>query len=478
MTNSEQKTAGAELKNEKDALHFVSLGHNLEYVPRKLMTARVCQAAFKQQPYSRTFSYVPEKHRTFEMFLKASPDYGTETRDFAECHLQVEWGISVSAFVALKKKSKLPHFKNNTPKNVIDACYIKAFNEDAGVFTSMPKDLIPKILKNPLNVNKIVRYSPCNDSYSRSNPWLGAALIKLIPEDKITQAVIEIIQEKLEAAAKEGTRYFFDVPERYVTNTLYKLFLEKNPNSLDSIPQDRITESMCDIAVKKDGRALKYVPQDWKSKFYVDVVKSGNGLYTIPEEDRTDRLCTLAVEQGVTQFEYVPEDKRTYALCLQAIDKNAEMAEFVPLQNFDEEMIIRLIISIFRNNWEHDYYLNDIASWKKEEGQKEPLLSTIFNSFFKEKEDTYCRAEELKEIMHKVIEREGKLYFAAMDYSGENDVKTGHRTFNSGMWKKFFKDCVGFEHAVTAARTDIETVTGFKQDVQAAVWKEFLNNNK
>jgi hypothetical protein len=80
--------------------------------------------------------------------------------------------------------------------------------------------------------------------------------------------------------------------------------------------------------------------------------------------------------------------------------------------------------------------------------------------------------------MHKVIEREGKLYFAAMDYSGENDVKTGHRTFNSGMWKKFFKDCVGFEHAVTAAKTDIETVTGFKQDVQAAVWKEFLNNNK
>ena len=478
MTISEEKTAGTELKNEQDALHFVGLGRNLEYVPRKLMTKRVCEAAFKHQPYSRTYTYIPEKHRTFAMFLKASPDYGSETRDFADCQIQDEWGISVSAFVQLKKKGKLPHFRKDTPKDVIDVCYRKAFSEDAGVFIKMPKDLIPKILKNPLSVSKIIRYSPCNDSFSRSNPWKGAAMIKLIPEALITTGVIENIQEKLEEAAKEGSHYFFDVPERYVTNTLYELFLQKSPSSLESIPEDRITESMCDIAVKKDGRTLKSVPQEWKSKFYVDVVKSGKGLNTIPEEDRTDRLCTLAVEQEVTQFEYVPEDKRTYALSLQAIDKNAEMAEFVSLENFDEEMIIRLIISIFRNNWEHDYYLNDIASWKKERGQKEPLLSVIFDHFFNEKEDTYKRAEELREIMHKVIEREGSLYFAAMDYSGENDKDTGFSRFTSGMWKKYFKDCVRFEHAVTAARADIETVTGFKQDVQAKVWNEFLKNNK
>jgi len=478
MTTTEQKTTGAELKNEKDALHFVSLGNNLEYVPRKLMTARVCQAAFKNQPYSRTYAYIPESHRTFEMFLKASPDYGSETRDFAECHLQAEWGISVSAFVALRKKGTLPHFKKDTPKNVVDACYINAFNENAGVFTSMPKDLIPKILKNPLNVGKIVRYSPSNGSYSTRDPWKGAAMIKLIDEDFISPAIVKDIQEKLEVEAKNGSHYFFDVPERYVTNTLYKLFLEKSPTSLESIPQNRITEEMCDIAVKKDGRALKSVPQEWKSKFYTDVAKSGKGLNTIPEEDRTERICALAVETEAREFQYVPEDKRSYALCLQAIDNNAEMAEFVPLENFDQEMIVRLIISIFRNNWENSYYLNDIASWRKEEGQKEPLLSTIFNHFFNEQEDTYKRAEELREIMHEVISREGKLYFAAMNFSGENDVNTGHSRFTSGDWKKFFKDSVRFEHAITAARADIETITGFKQDVQEKVWKEFLQNNK
>ena len=468
-----------ELKTEKDALHFVSqYNNNLENVPVALMTEKVCKAAFKQSPYSRTYSYIPEKHRTFAMFLQAAPDYGSETRDFANCHLQSEWGISVSAVVALKKKGTLPHFQKKAPQEVINVCYTKAFGENPGVIRTMPKDLIPKILKNPLNVNKIVGYSPCNGSYSRSNSWRGSELIELIPEVLITPTVIEFIQEMLTREAVSGrSGHFFAVKEDYVTDDLYELLLEKSPTSLERIPDNRKTQVMCDIAVKKDGRAIKAVPQEWKSEFYVDAVKSGKGLYEIPEEDRTDRLCTLAVEKEASQFQYVPQDKKTYAISLQAVDANAEMIEFVPTELVDEEMITRLIISIFRKTWEHDFCLTDLPEYRKEKGQTEPILSTVFNNFFEEEEGSYKRTKEMRKIMNEVISREGKLYFAMLEFSGEfsND---GFRSFNSGRWKNYFEGVAEFNHAVIAARADIETVSGFQQDVQARVWREFLKNNK
>ena len=474
------------ITTEKEAVHFVSLyDNNLKDVPRKLMTKKVCDIAFEQNPYSSTYSWIPEKHRTFAMFLKASPDYGPETKDFAECHMQSEWGISVSAFVALKKKGTLPHFRKDTPKEVINICYAKAFSENPGVITSMPKELIPKILKSPFNVNKVIGHSPDNGSYFNRNSWRGAHLIKFIPEVFMTNSAIEFVQEKLKQEAEAGrSGSFFDIDSKYVTDDLYELLLEKSPTSLESIPEDRKTQVMCDIAVKKDGRAIKAVPQEWKSELYADVVKSGKGLYEIPEEDRTDRLCTLAVEEEASQFQYVPQDKKTYALSLQAVDVNAEMIEFVPTELLDEEMITRLVISIFRKNWEHDFSLCELPEYKKEKGQTEPILSTVFNSFFEEEEGGYKRTKEMKKIINEVISREGKLYFAMLDFSGENDENSGRRNFNqeilshSGRWSKYFKDVAEFNHAIIAARADIEVVSGFKQDVQARVWKEFLNNNK
>jgi len=287
-------------------------------------------------------------------------------------------------------------------------------------------------------------------------------------------AAVENLQEKLtEAAEKGNSGHFFGVDEKYITDELYELMLEKSPTGLESIPEHRKTEQMCDIAVKKDGRAIKSVPKQWQQVFYIDVVKSGKGLYEIPEEDRTDRLCTLAVEKEASQFEYVPEDKRTYALSLAAIDKNCEMIEFVPSELVDEEMIIRLIVSIFRKTWENDFALCRVYDHKREKGQTEPVLTTVFDKYFGEVKG-HQRTIGLRGLMHEVISREGKLYFALMDFSGENDKNDGFSRFNSGEWKQYFHSTVIFDHAVTAARADIETVTGFKQDVQAKVWTEFL----
>jgi hypothetical protein len=463
------------ITSEAQALKMVRSNPNcFEKIPVKFMTKKVCEEAFKLAPWERTYAYIPEKHRTFRMFFRAMPSHGKEVREFAECQLEERWGVSVSAVTALKKKGTLPHFKKNAPQDVIDVCYIKAFNEDASVIRTMPKHLIIRILKNPLNVSKVVRHTTYTGSFSRSSRWTGSELIKLIPEQFITGSVIEDIQDELKDAAERGNSgYFLDVDEKYVTEELYLTLLEKSPTSLESIPEFRITEDMCDVAVKKDGRALKYVPEQWKSKFYIDVVKSGKGLDTIPEEDRTDRLCTLAVEQNAEQFEYIPQDKKSYALSLAAVDKDAQMIEFVPTELIDEEIMIRLIVSIFRNNYEYDFSLTGLIDYRKERGQTEPVLTMVFNSFFGDITG-HNRTKALRELMHEVIKREAKLYFALLNYSGEDEDnrKNVHR------FHEYFQAVPQFEHAVTAARTDIEVVSGFKQDVQARVWRAFLENNK
>jgi len=473
-------TKNKELKTEADALHFVSqYNNNLENVPVALMTEKVCKTAFKQNPYSRTYLFIPEKHRTFAMCLQAASDYGAETKDFAEGQLQPEWGISVSAFVQLKKKGTLPHFQKKAPQDVIDVCYIKAFHESAGVIRTMSDKLINKLMKNPLNVSKVVRHTIDTGSFSSSRRWVGGELIKFIPEKFITNAVIEQIQEELESQATKGNSgYFFEVNSKYITNELYELMLEKSPTSLENIPEDRITESMCDIAVKKDGRALEYVPEELKENFFVDVVKSGKGLDTIPEDKRTDRLCTLAVEQNAKQFEYVPQDKKSYALSLLAVDSDAQMIEFVPTELVDDEMMIRLIISIFRKNYEYDFSLTGLIDYRKERGQTEPVLTMVLNSFFEEGLMDYEKKEKLQELMHEVIKRDAKLYFALLNYSGAYENESFNNRVNAHRFHEYFQGVPTFEHAVTAARTDVEVVSGFEQYIQARVWNEFLKNNK
>lgn len=468
------------ITSEAQALKMIKSNPNcFEKIPVKFMTKKVCDEAFKANPYSRTYAYIPEKHRTFAMCLQAAPDYGSETKDFAECQLQPEWGISVSAFVKLKKKGELPHFKKNTPQDVIEICYKKAFAENALTLLSMPKDLIPKIV-NKANVNSALHCTESSGRFSSTMYFKGCDLVGLIPKNLMTEGKIEYFQEKVKEYLENRhvNINVSKIPEEYMTNELYELAISKSASALSYVPEDRITKKMCEISVSKDGRMIDSVPEKWRGDFYVNSVKSGQGLHKIPEEDRTDRLCALAVETSADQYEYVPQDKKSYALSLQAIDNNAQMIEFVPEDQIDEEMVIRLIISIFRENWEHDFCLVDLPDYRKEKGQKEAVLMRVFNHFFQHPHGDYKRKEELRDIMHKVLERDGKLYFALMNFSGENDKNDGFSRFNSGRWKDYFEGSVKFDHAVTAARQNIEIVSGFKQDVQAKVWKEFLENNK
>ena len=146
-------------KTEKEAIKFVTVDAvQIKLLPISLQTKKVCEAAFKAQPYQRTILNLPAEHVTFAMLLRAAPNYGSETKDFANWARTEDFGISQTAFVKLVKKGELPNLNKVTDQEVILLCYKKAFAEDKSLIKTMPKEIIEKVL-NVANVNDVIRFS-------------------------------------------------------------------------------------------------------------------------------------------------------------------------------------------------------------------------------------------------------------------------------------------------------------------------------
>jgi hypothetical protein len=85
--------------------------------------------------------------------------------------------------------------------------------------------------------------------------------------------------------------------------------VQRNPESLGSIPEDFITPELCLVAVK------------W----------CGHTLFFVPEKLKTPELCRIAVEDSYYALQYVPEKLKTLELCLVAVKEySGSELQYVP----------------------------------------------------------------------------------------------------------------------------------------------------
>lgn len=331
-------TTVEKITTEKEALHAVSLNpDSLTDIPKEFLTKKVCEQAFEQYPYKRILRLIPFELRTFDMVLKGAPDYGSETKEYAHWALPVEWGISDSAFVALVKKGTLPNLKKVTDPNIIASVWLKVLACDVSAikdqsFPSYVIDLISEI-----QAIKIAQ----------------EGLIQYLPEDKITEIVLQTYQNRFDGNLTT-------VPEQYLTYEMCKRSVEKNSSQIANVPEDFMSEELCEIAIESSGDRIKLLPEAYKAKFYVMTAKKGYGFEGIPEADRTDKLCAIAVEARGENLEFVPQDKKSYSIVLSAVDKNAGAYAFIPedLEDDDHEVKIRTLITYFSER--HAYKAEDV----------------------------------------------------------------------------------------------------------------------
>lgn len=486
MSTTKEKT----ITTEAEAIKLLKKDHGyLRDIPYKLRTKKVCDLAYKQWKSTNTVENIPLEHRTFTQVYRTADSYGKYTGESADL-LNEEWGISRSGFIALVKKGTMPNMKKVPEKykeEIELICFRKAFNENGRIMERMPENVIRKLFTG--NLERIIEKNGPIRNYSSS--WIGDELIGLVPEDMVTKDDIKLLQKKIkEQLSQEKSRglgrggkcFIGRIPEQYVTDELYELALDRDPSDLRDIPKERITKKMCDIAVSADGNTLKHVPEELKKDYYVKTVKSGKGLHTIPEEDRTEKLCMIAFDKNHDQFKYVPEDKRSYAMCLSAVDDDCRRMKDVPVEHQDEEMVTRFIMSIFRKTYKKDHgcerHLTDARyDFDTDEESQEALLTLVFDRFFEHPEGNYKRKDELKELMKDIMQREPRLYSSMVFHSGDLETED-RRPFHdqAGGFKKYFGGITCFELAEVAAKNDISVVKNFKGEYQEKVWTAFLKN--
>jgi hypothetical protein len=441
---------------EKEAIAIVTKnGYDLQIIPYSLRTPAVVKAALNESQGETVARNVPKEQRTLKMLLDCVSKYGStqDVRSFAEDCIDSSWGISVSGFVALVKKSIVPIMKNVSEENK-ELVFRFAFKNKTSVMLDMPTELIEKIVSAD-DVTRIF-----NAVAGEHDRWIGDKLISFLPTAILDQTADEI--EKL-ILNSFGNRYksiiVSNFPKEVITHEICMKSAETR-GYLSEIPVEFRTKEVCKLAVLKNGSSIKDVPAEFKKDFYLDAVMTGNGLASIPEEDRTDRLCAIAVDKNADEFRYVPVDKRSYTLSMIAVDKNAENLEFVNDENIDDEMVVRFIIAVLKKNYTSEYAIDGRYS---DRGTVSPL-DKAFSHIVKEGMRHTEMMEAKESVMLEVLRREPSVFTEFVKQSSERGFKQ-------------FEGLLNMSLCMVAVKGDKKNVSSIPHLFHERVWAEYVQNH-
>ena len=129
------------------------------------------------------------------------------------------------------------------------------------------------------------------------------------------------------------------IPKKEQTKDLCKAAIKQNPLALQFVSRKYLNSKMCLMAVKKNVQAFRYVPSQFVTK----------------------RMCISAVEADPQLLNNVPENYRTSAMCINAIKKDVNTLSFVSQEKryelFDNDTGIDLIEKIVEHNPEWLKYM-------------------------------------------------------------------------------------------------------------------------
>lgn len=122
------------------------------------------------------------------------------------------------------------------------------------------------------------------------------------------------------------------IPKKEQTIELCKTAIKQNPLALQFVSTKCLDSKMCLAAVKKNGQAFRYVPSQFVTK----------------------RMCELAVEADPELLNNVPVNFKTPTICINAIKKDVNTLLFVSQEKryelFDNNTEIDLIEKIVAHN--------------------------------------------------------------------------------------------------------------------------------
>lgn len=434
-------------------------GNEIQNVPVSMVTREMVELARKK--YANV-AFIPEKFTTFAMFISDAPSYSEkDARDFAETHgIADRFGISKTAFAKLVVKNEIPNMKKVPEKlfkHVEFASYRLALKGNPAIASTTPEYILNRLAETQKDF--ILRvYSNAHSNTKYSSYWTGYKMLKLFKQEHFSDETIKSIVKDLEDRFKHNRSRpnLHEVPDFLITLDMCKNIVEKSGTELAFVPEELKTLEICQAAVNNDGKAIRYVPKDLKDSFYTDAAKAG-GLGSIPKEDRTERLCSLAVESDAKQISQVPEEFISYGLCLTAVDGHAGLIKNVPSKFRDKEMVVRMLVSMLKKNYDDYDFRNRI---ELEKGEK-PALETAFDSVITSR-SYFDIQEEKHELISEAIKRYPKGFSHLVELS------------KNKQWAPI-SEMIDFEMCITAFKSDEENIHHIPTKYLIQVFKGYLN---
>ncbi|MCH5265387.1 MAG: DUF4116 domain-containing protein [Lachnospiraceae bacterium] len=241
------------------------------------------------------------------------------------------------------------------------------------------------------------------------------------------------------------------IPKKEQTTEICKTAIKQNPLALQFVSRKCLDSKMCLAAVKKDGYALRHVPSQFVTKKMCElaVEAAPELLNNVPENFRTSMICINAVKKDVNTLLYISQEKRyelfddnteidliekivahnpkwlvympnrpdVRALCINYMNEDFSIAQYMPEQIKISEDILNYQKSKGKLQFTHKYY----DSEEKRFNVKIKVVCGQCKSSFDENEmieESYCVLEKFEGFDKFYDFLDGNLFDAELrDYS-------------------------------------------------------------
>lgn len=293
-------------------------GMALQYVPEKFYSDELFERAIENDGWALQF--VPEQHKTKEMCQLA-----------LEQVLNMDYGGHV-----IVKYIPYPDIGLNIFKDAVD------IYDASDVLKTFPKEIINKeialeAIKQDINCFGLIpqdtKTSYFYDEAVKINGWM----LQHVPEEMKTPQMCLAAKDASPDPEYEHLGLVAYVPFPNVCME----YLKEASGNIDvyevftAIRKDVLNPDIVQLAIDLDANCFKFVPDDLKTEeLCLKVIKetgaSGEVFDYIPEHLKTDQTYKLAVETNETALKWVPIEKRSYEMCLSAVERDGYQLEFVP----------------------------------------------------------------------------------------------------------------------------------------------------
>lgn len=316
-----------------------TFGACLRIVPDAYMSEEICKTAVSID--GKSIQYVPEQYRTADIFLAAARNNPLVMQRMPVEMLTVDFCVAVgkkqgAAVVGLLPKS------HKTGK-----FYLQLVQAYPDFFFHLPKSArTAKVCRTAITG---MGHNSIAEAVAKRPQLLHLLHTSLYDHDTcLAYARAVFVNGASDQPAATGSanhhqlqsnfEVVCSVPHLLRWHDVCEIVIPARPLSLRYVPDELLTYELCLSAVTKDYGAFDFVPDRYKTQelCMLAFARDPYSMTQFPEEFITYDLCLAAVRRSGYLLEKIPQKYRSYEVCLTAVKRVPSSISDVPTDVLDE----------------------------------------------------------------------------------------------------------------------------------------------